>query len=133
LFIQIHEQIQDTSQGLVFLGPTDLLLSQIDVLVPDLLVLLTPNLPRIGEKKIDGPVDLVVEILSPSTRRRDLTLKRMVYERSKVAEYWIVDPMAKTVEQLVQRDGAFASLGSHEQEIVFRQLDDVRVDLTRVW
>ena len=54
---------------------------------------------------IHGAPDLVVEILSPSTERRDKTVKREMYARHGVREYWIVDVSAKTITQLLMREG----------------------------
>ena len=79
--------------GHVFHAPLDVVLSEIDVVEPDLLyvsnaragAVITPAYAR-------GAPDLVVEIASPSTRRRDETVKRRLYERDGVAEYWVVDP-----------------------------------------
>ncbi|MGH8903169.1 MAG: Uma2 family endonuclease [Egibacteraceae bacterium] len=58
---------------------------------PDALYLAPEHLDRIGEKKLEGPPDLVVEISSPSTRRRDVTLKRNLYLGFGVRDYWFVD------------------------------------------
>ena len=52
----------------------------------------------VGEKNAQGPPNLAIEILSPSTRRRDEVLKRRLYERTGVNEYWVVDPRLETVK-----------------------------------
>jgi Uma2 family endonuclease len=56
-----------------------------------------------------GAPDLVVEIASPGTRRRDETIKRQLYDRSEVQEYWVVDPDANVIRVYVRRDGRFAT------------------------
>jgi len=52
----------------------------------------------IGEKAAHGAPDLAIEVLSPSTRRKDLVVKRLLYERIGVVEYWIVDPKRDAVQ-----------------------------------
>lgn len=71
-----------------FLAPTDVKLSDYDVVQPDLLVVCDPK--KIGEAAILGAPDLVIEIASPSTETRDRREKKSLYERRGVAEYWIV-------------------------------------------
>ncbi len=56
---------------------------------------------------IYGVPDMVVEVLSPSTRVRDLTVKKDAYEMNGVKEYWIVDPYMKTVDVYVLHDGKY--------------------------
>jgi Uma2 family endonuclease len=65
---------------------------------PDLVFVRAERLSVIREDAIQGPPDLVIEILSPSTAPRDRTVKRQLYERQGVPEYWIVDPDARQVE-----------------------------------
>lgn len=65
---------------------------------PDLLFVATSRASIITENNIQGPPDLVVEILSESTRRTDEIIKRKLYERYGVPEYWIVDPELNTVK-----------------------------------
>ena len=72
-------------------APLDLVLDEATVLQPDLLVVPAADLHR-AEQAV-RPV-LVVEILSPTTRRVDLTLKRSRYEAAGIASYWVVDPDA---------------------------------------
>jgi len=65
---------------------------------PDLLFLRTANLGRIGKKNITGPADLVIEIISPESSRRDREDKFLEYERGGVEEYWIIDPESEDAE-----------------------------------
>ena len=67
-----------------------------NVFVPDVLIICDKN--KIKTNWIDGAPDLVVEVLSPSTTINDRGIKKDVYERSGVKEYWIVDPIAKSIE-----------------------------------
>lgn len=73
----------------LFIAPTDVFLDT-GVLIPDLLVVCDPA--KISPRGIEGPPDLVVEILSPSTASKDTVRKRWTYEAAGVPEYLIVDP-----------------------------------------
>lgn len=74
-------------------APTGVFFDQGSHVEPDVLYSRQENLDRWrrDQRYVDGAPDLVVEISSPSTRRRDLTLKRALYERHGVEEYWFVD------------------------------------------
>ena len=76
----------------VFNAPIDVFLGD-GVFQPDLLVVCDPS--KVSERGIEGPPDLVVEILSPGTAGKDLTRKRWAYETARVPEYLIVDPQEK--------------------------------------
>jgi len=78
--------------GRVFLSPLDVVLSYYDVVEPDLLFVAGDQLEILTEANVQGPPALVVEILSPSTRRRDEGMKRKLFEAKGIREYWIVDP-----------------------------------------
>jgi Uma2 family endonuclease len=78
--------------GEIFVAPFDVLLSESNVFVPDLIYLSSARSHLLTEKNLQGAPDLAVEILSPATRRRDRQLKRDVYQRTGVEEYWIIDP-----------------------------------------
>lgn len=84
--------------GEVLIAPTDVVLSDLDVVQPDLLFISRARASIITEKNIQGAPDLVIEILSESTRKTDETIKRKLYERFGVQEYWIVDPELETVK-----------------------------------
>ncbi|HEU0114535.1 MAG TPA: Uma2 family endonuclease, partial [Thermomicrobiales bacterium] len=83
--------------GRVFTGPIDVRLTPEIVLEPDLCFVSTDRLHIVGPKTIDAAPDLVVEVLSPGTRGRDLGRKRAFYARFGVQEYWIVDPDARAL------------------------------------
>ncbi len=98
LLLYLATYLKMHKSGRVFPAPCDVLLSQFDVVEPDLLVVLSSSNEIVTEANIQGSPDLVVEILSPSTVDRDRGLKRKLYEKFGVREYWIVDPDAETVE-----------------------------------
>ena len=87
--------------GTALAGPVDVKFSLFTVLVPDLVYFTADRFARVvNEKHAIAAPDLVVEILSPGTRRRDRGRKRAVYDREGVQEYWIVDPEAQSITAL---------------------------------
>ena len=130
---QLYEQIERQGKGEVFNAPTAVQLSDFDIVEPDLLVVLADHGQRLRETRVDGPPDLVVEILSPSTRRLDRELKMALYQRTGVSEYWIVDPAARRVEKYRRQGDRLAPTGVFSQQIAFDGLSGVVVDLNRVW
>jgi len=83
--------------GQVYFAPLDVILSDVDVVEPDLLFIGNERLEQL-DNYVKGPPDLAVEILSPSTHRKDEVRKRDLFERAAVPEYWIVDPDPETVK-----------------------------------
>ncbi len=97
--------------GRVFLSPADVVLSYHDVVVPDLLFVAGDQQDILTEANVQGPPALVVEILSPSTRRRDEGIKRKLFDAKGIREYWIVDPKGLRVTVFRRRDdGQFPRL-----------------------
>jgi Uma2 family endonuclease len=92
-------------------GPCDVILSDENIVQPDILFVSNERLGIIGEANISGAPDLVIEILSPSTRNKDLEIKRKIYAGFGVREYWIVDPVAETVDVLVWSELGYTSAG----------------------
>ena len=90
--------VYDERLGRMLLSPLDVVFSDEDVVQPDLLFVAHDRQGVIGEKAAHGAPDLAIEVLSPSTRRKDLVLKRLLYERTGVVEYWIVDPKRDAVQ-----------------------------------
>lgn len=83
--------------GKVYAAPVGVRLSMNDIVQPDLLVLSNAKRALIRKNVIDGAPDVVVEILSPSSRRFDLVRKMALYAEAGVPEYWIVDPEKRSI------------------------------------
>jgi Uma2 family endonuclease len=83
--------------GKLRFAPLDVILSEHDVLEPDLLLVLNEH-TNILQDWVRGAPDLVIEILSPTTAARDRGIKLKAYARYGIAEYWIVDPAAQAIE-----------------------------------
>lgn len=98
LAIVLEPFVEHHRLGWVVTGPVDVLFGPRDYLEPDLIFLRRENEAFLSERGIEGPPDLVVEILSPSTAPRDRGIKRERYALHGVPEYWIVDAAARTVE-----------------------------------
>jgi Uma2 family endonuclease len=94
----IWPYLQQHPIGRIFAAPFDVILSEFDVVEPDLLYVSRQRFSEIETSPwVRGAPNLVVEIGSPSTRKRDATIKRRLYERFGVEEYWIIDPELDTV------------------------------------
>ena len=90
--------VRGAKAGQLFPAPMDVVLSDLDVVQPDLLFVSAARASIITEKNIQGPPDFVIEIISQTSRKTDETIKRKLYERYGVREYWIVDPELETVD-----------------------------------
>ena len=93
--------------GKVYSAPLDVVFSHFDVVEPDLLYVSEARREVLTHQNIQGAPDLVVEVGSPSTRRRDEKLKHRLYERFGVSEYWVVDPDIDAVRVYRLADGKY--------------------------
>jgi Uma2 family endonuclease len=98
LYFLVRAWLEEHPTGQIFYAPFDVLFSRFDVAAPDLLYISNERLATIlTAQHVTGAPDLIVEIGSPGTRKRDETIKRRLYERSGVAEYWVIDPQLDLV------------------------------------
>jgi Uma2 family endonuclease len=93
--------------GRVYMAPLDVVFSHFDVVEPDLLYVSNARREVLTGMNVQGAPDLVVEVGSPSTRRRDEKLKHQLYERFKVTEYWVVDPDIDVVRVYRHTEGKY--------------------------
>jgi Uma2 family endonuclease len=98
-------------QGILFLSPLDVHLDELHVVQPDIMWVAPDSRCTIGEKYLLGAPDLVIEVLSPSTERRDRREKYALYERHGVREYWMVSSAAAYIEVYTLRERRFERLG----------------------
>ena len=108
LMFLLDRFVREHRLGEVLPGPIDVLFGEGDYLEPDLVFVRTDRAHLVSERGIEGPPDLVVEILSPSTAHRDRGVKLERYRHFGVPEYWIVDVEARTVEVWRLAEGAGA-------------------------
>jgi Uma2 family endonuclease len=93
LYLLIGMWLEDHPIGQIYYAPFDVILSMFDVVEPDLLYMSNERAAKVlTDANVKGAPELVIEIGSEGTRKRDETIKRRLYERSGVSEYWVVDP-----------------------------------------
>ena len=107
----LNEHVKRLGLGVVFPSPVDCILADTTVLQPDLVFVANDRRAVLTDRAIEGSPTLVVEILSPSTRRADRTVKAGLYARYGVPWYWIIDPGARTLEALTLREGTYQPAG----------------------
>lgn len=110
LYRLIHAFVEERDLGTVRFAPLPVRLWPGKIREPDILFVSHAHADRIGEQAY-GPPDLVVEVLSPDTRRTDRGEKFLEYARADVGEYWLVGPEAQTIEVFVLEGGVYTLLG----------------------
>lgn len=135
LFRRLDHFVAQEGLGEVLFAPMDVYLSEENTVQPDLLFIAQDRRNIIGEQKIEGAPDLIMEILSPATAHLDLTTKKRLYEVHGVKEYWVVDPDQHTVEVFENTEGRFIQ---HARVVAFGTaastlLDGCRVDLANLF
>ena len=99
---------QHPGTGMVFLAPFDVIFTKWDVVEPDLLFIAQDQAEILTDRNVQGSPALVIEILSPGTRKVDERVKLRLFDRGGVREYWLVDPEADSVTVFRrQSDGSF--------------------------
>lgn len=94
----LYTYVAAQNLGVVLVAPVDVVLSEENVVQPDVLFVTAGRLSIVTEACVAGAPDLAVEILSKSSIERDRTVKRTLYQRYGIKEYWIVDPVGKSIE-----------------------------------
>ena len=105
--VRIFHRTEDAGFGVACTAPMDVVLSDRNVVEPDLLFIAKSRLGIVTEANVQGAPGLVVEIISDRSRRLDATTKRQIYERHGVRFYWLVDPEEETVRVFELREGAY--------------------------
>ncbi len=116
LFEKIRMFAKERNAGIVLYSPIDIYLDDENAYQPDIVFISKGKQEIIKDDGIHGAPDLIIEILSPSTAYYDIKKKYKVYERCGVKEYWIVDPLQKTIEVFFNKEGGFKLVGSAKGE-----------------
>jgi len=111
LAVALHHHVRDRNLGEILEAPCDVVLSDENVVQPDILFVRKERAGIIGEKNLQAAPDIVIEILSEGTRRKDLEIKKKIYAAFGAPEYWVVDPTADMVEVLVWSELGYVTAG----------------------
>lgn len=106
------------AEGEIFNAPLDVTPLDCNVVQPDIFYVSGEQQWIVKDTHIDGVPKLVVEILSPSSRRKDRLQKMQIYQRARVQHYWLVDPQERTLECFAWHDGVYALVASGMEEDV---------------
>jgi Uma2 family endonuclease len=108
----INQFVKQHNLGQIFHAPLDVILpGRATPVQPDILFISHQRREIIKEKFIEGAPDLIVEVISPGNPAHDRRVKFHLYAEAGVPEYWLVDPIACTIEIYVLRGQAYAPLG----------------------
>ncbi len=135
LGVRLEAFVEERGLGEIFFAPFDVVLSNTDVVQPDILFVSNQRAGIVTEDNVQGAPDLVIEILSPSTAERDRTFKRSLYARHGVQEYWLVDPNAGRVEVLTLEERGFTLTATYDrdEELISPVLEGLRIKLNEVF
>jgi Uma2 family endonuclease len=105
ILVRLANYFEVHGGGEAFDAPCDVVLADDSIVQPDVLVVTTARSAIVREKNVQGAPSIVVEVLSEGSRRTDEIIKRKLYERHGVDEYWIVDPAIDAIK-IYRRSGA---------------------------
>jgi Uma2 family endonuclease len=134
LFAVIRQHVKAHELGKVFVAPIDVVLDRDNVVQPDLVFVSTANAGLLERRGIMGAPDLVVEVISPGSLRRDRYDKRDLYARFGVKEFWLADVANRSLEVLtLHTDGyRLSSCATGEGKIHSTILPGFEVDLAQL-
>jgi len=135
LAVLLVRELQDAGVGEVLTAPFDVVLGERTVLQPDLLFIRRENTGVLDERNARGAPDVVVEVLSDSTRRKDVVRKARLYARAGVPWYWVVDPDVDRIEFLKREGDGYGLVARADAPGVAEPPDfpGVRIDLAALF
>ncbi len=127
--------MKETDLGEVFSAPYDVVLDNENVVQPDILFVSKERQHLITEKNLQGAPDFIIEILSETTAYKDAILKKLLYARAGVKEYWLVSPDYRIVEVYYLKDKDYILLRTYsEKETIESQvIKGLKIDLKEIF
>lgn len=127
--------LQADPGGEIFGAPLDVTMGETTVVQPDLFLVSGEQQHIIGENRIDGAPELIVEIISPSRSRKDRLEKMQVYQKNEVEHYWIVDPQQRTLECFALAGGVYSVVaGGMDDDVVSPPgFEELHISLEGLW
>jgi len=133
LFKILDDYFEPRGLGEVFFAPLDVILTNRDVVEPDIFVV--DNADHLTERAVEGPPLLAIEILSPSTAKRDRGIKATRYALLGVPHYWLVDPKARTLTCYKARDGEYEPVATVAADgtLAHRDFPGLIIKMSEIW
>ncbi len=130
--------VDENELGIILHAPMDVVFGEGDereITQPDIFFISKERKGIIGEEEIQGAPDLIIEIISPATEKRDRGYKKTLYARYGVEEYWLVDPNRKTVEVLTLTKKGFEQSGLYgeKETLTSSLLEGLNISLKQVF
>lgn len=127
--------VKDKGLGEVFDAPIDVVFSETDIVQPDIIFISNKNKGIIREENIAGAPDLIIEILSPSSENRDRVIKKKLYTKNRVREYWLVDPQKRIIEALILGKNGYETLKvfSDSEILISRLIEGLQIPIDKVF
>ncbi|MGR3303201.1 MAG: Uma2 family endonuclease [Candidatus Scalindua sp.] len=131
----LRQHVRESGLGFVYDAPFDVVLSDEDVVQPDILYISKERSNIITENNVSGSPDLVVEVISSSSSKRDQEIKSKIYSKYGVKEYWIVNPIIGNIEVRSLKGGLFETIRTYDKDEVLTSqvLRDLKIDLKEVF
>lgn len=132
---ELMTAIEIPGHGQVFNAPVDVILSNTNVIQPDLCIVGSDQEHIISERGIEGPPDIVVEILSPGTSTLDRRVKHALYARFGVGEYWVVEPTSGRIDVHHLESDQYAVVARLDRSSTLKtpRFPEVHVELYKVF
>ena len=132
VLLETHNQERDLGE---LYADVDTILGRFTVRRPDVLFFFKDRTHLVGKKAMEGPPDLAVEVISPSSVEVDREDKFEEYRQAGVQYYWIIDPKLRTIEAWELVDGKYKPIGRAQGNatIKLQPFPDLEIPLTRLW
>ena len=135
LSVTLHGYVRPRKLGRVYCAPIDVLLADTTIVQPDLVFVPTDRESIVTKRAIEGPRELVVEILSPWSVRRDRVTKAALYARFGIGHYWLLDPEERVFEVYEAAGGEYRPIATHGATGTMRTslFPELEIDVSTLW
>lgn len=135
LVVRLNEFVEKYNLGRIYYAPCDVVLSEIDVVQPDIIFISKKRLNIITDDNIQGAPDLIIEITSSSSEYRDKVIKRKLYSKYGVKEYWLIDPGKKEIEVMILRESGLETVRIYQKGDILESsiLKRLKINLDEVF
>lgn len=133
---KLDNYVKKQDAGIILHAPIDVLLSPHTIVQPDIIFISKGNMSIITEKNIQGSPDLIIEILSPSTIRRDRIIKMKVYAKYHIKNLWLIDPDNQTLEVFeLDKEMTYRLVSgiAYDEECRLSLFPDLTISLNELW